>query len=123
MCKVGLNDLWRLFLFLGQAGVVLRVLRLSKVQPLLRFSDLYNVFPADKIDIVRLALMPHTYADFARPNLGPQISALFASPSKVAMLLCNIKRPLPCSCNAWQPCQAFMQQTRAWGRGFAVLLT
>ena len=63
MCKVGLNDLWRLFLFLGQAGVALRVLRLSKVQPLLRFSDLYNIFPSDKIDTVRLALMPHTCAD------------------------------------------------------------
>ena len=54
--------------------------------------------------------MPHTCADFAGPNLGPQILALFASPSKVAMLLCNTKRALPCSCNAWQPCQAFMQQ-------------
>ena len=54
--------------------------------------------------------MPHTCAGFAGPNSGPQISALFASPSKVAMLLCNTKRPLPCSCSAWQPCQAFMQQ-------------
>ena len=81
-----------------------------KKASIVTFSDFYNVFLYNKIDAVTLTLMPHTCADFAGPNLGPQISVLFASPSKVAMLLCNTKRPLPCSCNAWQPCQAFMQQ-------------
>ena len=64
-----------------------------KSAAIVTFSDLYNIFPCDKIDTVTLTLMPHTCADFAGPNLGPQISALFASHSKVAMLLCNTKRP------------------------------